>query len=84
MISCVTYLDKLIELWSDFGFDLICDTANSGVYHMQSDLYIHQCSKLTRIHLYNPKINQLTIGGDYSSRSIEVIGVYTDLSRRLR
>jgi len=32
--TCVTYLDKLIELWADMGFILVCDNTNSGIYQM--------------------------------------------------
>ena len=81
---CVTYLDKLIEMWSRFGFVLVCDSTNSGVYQMQSDIYIHQCSDPTTIMSYNPKINTIMSSGRFVNRSVEVIGVYTRVSARVR
>jgi hypothetical protein len=40
--QCMVYFDKLIELWSSAGFTLVTDNTNSGVYKMQSDVYVHQ------------------------------------------
>ena len=76
---CITYLDKLIEVWSDFGFVLVCDSTNSGVYQMQSDIYIHQCKEITTIMSYTPKIKAIISIGDYRNRGVEVIGVYTGI-----
>ena len=82
--QCILYFDKLIDYWSQRGFVLVCDSTNSGIYQMQSDIYIHQCREMTRILAYNPKVKVMVSQGYYKNRSIEVISIYTDIGRDLR